>query len=172
MSIISRAQPRAQRSKAIQLPEAPMLLTPGGAKRLQNEIEYLKRVRLPTVIDWMRDLASDGFDDDVSEYERARSEHEHLRWRIREIDKQLASSEVLVDPIGAQVVQLGSRVTVTDGDTVEIYRLVGRAEADPSQGYISDQSPLGNAILGRRTGDRLVVQTPDGPVEFRVVEII
>ncbi len=171
MSVIGHIQTRAQKIRADQLPE-PSVLTQEGVRRLQNEIEYLQRIRLPVLVDWIHDLTSEGLDDDVGEYERARSEFEYLQRRIRYINNQLALAVILVDPVDAQVAQLGSRVTVLDNEMEATYRIVGGAEADPSRGFISDQSPLGNAVLGRCKGDRVEVQTPDGPVEFRVVEII
>jgi transcription elongation factor GreA len=146
-------------------------LTPEGAARLREELERLQTERLPKVTAWLSDAMADGFEDeDVTELEEARSELSFIEGRIRSLQSLLASAEVLAEPETKDVVQLGSRVTVVEGDAEpETYRIVSPAEADPLSGYISHVSPLGKALIGRQVGDQVVVASPDGPIEFRIV---
>lgn len=148
-------------------------LTPEGAARLREELERLQTERLPKVTAWLSDAMADGFEDeDVTELEEARSELSFIEGRIRSLETLLASAEVLAEPETKDVVQLGSRVTVVEGDAEpETYRIVSPAEADPLSGFISHVSPLGKALIGRQVGDQVVVASPDGPIEFRVVEL-
>jgi len=148
-------------------------LTPEGAARLREELERLQTERLPKVTAWLSDAMADGFEDeDVTELEEARSELSFIEGRIRSLETLLASAEVLAEPETKDVVQLGSRVTVVEGDSEpETYRIVSPAEADPLSGFISHVSPLGKALIGRQVGDQVVVASPDGPIEFRVVEL-
>ncbi len=148
-------------------------LTPEGAARLRDELERLQTERLPKVTAWLSDAMADGFEDeDVTELEEARSELSFIEGRIRSLQSLLSSAEVLAEPETNDVVQLGSVVTVVEGEAEpETYRIVSPAEADPLSGYISHVSPLGKALIGRQVGDQVVVASPDGPIEFRIVEL-
>ena len=148
-------------------------LTPEGVDRLRQELDNLQQVRLPKVTAWLSEAMADGFEEeDVTELEEARSELSFVEGRIRKLAALLRSAEVLREPESTDVVQLGSRVTVVEsGEEPETYRLVSPAEADPTSGYISDASPLGKALIGHQAGDVVVVASPDGPIEFRVVGI-
>ncbi len=148
-------------------------LTPEGAARLREELERLQTERLPKVTEWLTDAMADGFEDeDVTELEEARSELAFVEGRIRSLQTLLSSAEMLAEPEAKDVAQLGSRVTVVEGDAEpETYRIVSPAEADPLSGYISNVSPLGKALLGRQVGDQVIVSSPDGPIEFRIVDL-
>jgi transcription elongation factor GreA len=148
-------------------------LTPEGAARLREELERLRTERLPKVTAWLSDAMADGFEDeDVTELEEARSELSFIEGRIRSLESLLSSADVLAEPESKDVVQLGSRVTVVEGDAEpETYRIVSPAEADPLSGYISHVSPLGRALIGRQVGEQVVVASPDGPIEFRIVDL-
>lgn len=91
--------------------------------------------------------------------------------RIRNLEALLTSAQLLEDSQCTDLVELGSRITVASGDSVETYRLVTRAEADPSSRRISTQSPLGRALLGHSVGDQVLVQAPDGPIQWRILSI-
>lgn len=149
-------------------------LTPEGVERLQRELESLLQVRLPKVTAWLSDALADGFEDeDVTELEEARSELSFVEGRIRSIESLLRGAEMLEEPDTKDVVLLGSRVTVIEGDyEPETYRIVSPAEADPLNGFISNASPLGKALMGHQVGDRVMVQSPDGPTEFRIDAIL
>jgi transcription elongation factor GreA len=154
--------------------EEPVLLTPEGVARLEEELENLINVRLPKVTAWLSDALADGFEEeDVTELEEARSELSLIEGRIRKLQTLLASAEVLEEPESKDTIQIGSRVTIVerDADEPETYRIVSPAEADPLAGFISHVSPLGRALIGRSVGDVVAVNTPQGQIEFRIEEI-
>jgi transcription elongation factor GreA len=166
-------QPSRRESSEIAT-EEPVLLTPEGVARLEEELDHLINVRLPKVTAWLSDALADGFEEeDVTELEEARSELSLIEGRIRKLQILLSSAEVLQDPETTDVVQIGSRVTVveTDVEEPETYRIVSPAEADPLTGYISHVSPLGRALIGQSVGDVVTVKTPQGQIEFRIEEI-
>jgi len=119
------------------------------------------------------DALSEGFEDeDVTELEEARSELSLIEGRIRSLENVLASVEYLPEPGNTETVEMGSWVTVVEGNyEPETYRIVSPAEADPLDGFISYVSPLGKALMGHRAGDQVVISAPDGAIEFRIVKI-
>lgn len=166
-----RTPPRKEPGDALRL--SVTYLTPEGEARLRQELWRLQHERLPKVTAWLSDALSEGFEDeDVTELEEARSELSFIEGRIRSLEGLLATAEHLQEPENKETVQLGSRVTIVEGDfEPETYRIVSPAEADPLNGYISDLSPLGKALIGHQAGDRVVVSSPDGPIEFFITDI-
>jgi transcription elongation factor GreA len=147
-------------------------LTPDGRDKLQSELDYLTSVRRVEVADAIREAKLDG---DVSEnagYEEAKRQQAFLEGRIMTLEGMLKSA-VLIEPDGASDdVVLGSRVTVSEeGFEPESYAIVGSAEANPGDGRISNESPLGKALMGHRVGDRVSFDTPGGPVEVEILAI-
>jgi transcription elongation factor GreA len=147
-------------------------LTPDGRDKLQSELDYLTSVRRVEVADAIREAKLDG---DVSEnagYEEAKRQQAFLEGRIMTLESMLKSA-VLIQPDGASDnVILGSQVTVAEeGFDPESYTIVGSAEANPGDGRISNESPLGKALMGHRVGDRVSFDTPGGPVEVEILAI-
>jgi len=147
-------------------------LTPDGRDKLQSELDYLTSVRRVEVADAIREAKLDG---DVSEnagYEEAKRQQAFLEGRIMTLEGMLKSA-VLIQPDGASDnVVLGSQVTVSEeGFEPESYAIVGSAEANPGDGRISNESPLGKALMGHRVGDRVSFDTPGGPVEVEILAI-
>jgi transcription elongation factor GreA len=148
-------------------------LTPEGRAKLEEELRHLKEVRRPQVAEMIRDAKEAG---DISEnagYDEAKEQQAFLEARIRHVEDILKRAEVIRSPGNGDVIAIGSRVTVAeDGAGPESFRIVGSAEADPTQGLISNESPLGRALLGKRPGDDAQIRTPDGDtLIFRVIEI-
>ncbi|MEN8097640.1 MAG: GreA/GreB family elongation factor [Chloroflexota bacterium] len=150
-----------------------VLLTPEGAARLRVELDKLKNVRLPKVTAWLSDALSEGFEDeDVTEMEKAREELSMIQVRINGLESTLAAMVELKKPENNDMVQLGSTVTISEGDQEpETYQLVTPAEADPLSGCISHVSPLGRELLGRQVGDEVQIGTPNGSLSFKVLSI-
>lgn len=148
-------------------------LTREGWDRLHRELDCLRTDRLPTVTAWLADALSDGYRDEyVTEVEEMRSELSIIGDRIRVLEKLLAAAELLHDPDTTDTVQIGSQVTVVEeGFDPESYRIVSPIEADPSSGFVSHASPLGQALMGRTIGDQVEIKAPDGPVTFRITGI-
>lgn len=145
-------------------------LTPEGYKKLEEELEHLKNVRRPEVAAAIHEAKMDG---DVSEnagYEEAKRQQGFLEGRIITVETMLRNA-VLIETNGASdTVILGSRVTVVeDGFDPETYTIVGSAEANPGDGRISNESPLGKALMGHRVGDLVSFKAPGGIVEMKLI---
>jgi transcription elongation factor GreA len=147
-------------------------LTPEGYTKLEEELLYLKNVRRPEVAAAIHEAKMDG---DVSEnagYEEAKRQQAFLEGRIITVETMLKSA-VLIETEGpSDTVILGSRVTVVeDGFDPETYTIVGSAEANPGDGRISNESPLGKALIGRKVDDMVTFKTPGGQVEMKLISI-
>jgi len=149
-------------------------LTPEGFKALEEELEYLLTVRRQEVAARLHDALGEGELIENAELEEARREQAFLEGRIIELEEQLRKAEIISKPTGDNgVVSLGNTVLVReDGvEADEEYLVVGSAEADPRKGRISNESPLGRALIGKRVGDNAVVQAPAGDIVFEIISI-
>jgi transcription elongation factor GreA len=149
-----------------------VFLTAEGLRKLEEELDYLTSVRRPEVADAIREAKMDGDVMENAGYEEAKRQQAFLEGRIRTIEALLKSA-VLIDSSGSkEAVTLGTRVTVVEtGLEPESYTIVGSAEANPAQGRISNESPLGRALMGHRKGDRVTFQTPGGPIEMEILRL-
>lgn len=155
----------------------PYLLTPDGLKRLTEELEHLRTTKREEVADRLHRALEDGQDDDFvdnADLEAARNELSFLEGRIMELENILRNYQLIdEEKAPGDRVRIGSYVTVVEVgfDTEERYHLVGPAEADPAAGRISNESPLGKALLGAKAGVVVKANAPGGVVEFKVVKI-
>lgn len=147
-------------------------LTREGLKKLEEELEFLRTTRRAQVAERLHNAQEDGELIENAEYEDAKNEQAFVEGRILTLETML-SNAVIIDQHGSNdVVNLGCRVTVKEsGTSTEEYLLVGAAEANPKQGRISNESPLGRALLGRRVGDEVKVHAPAGSLTFRIMKI-
>lgn len=155
----------------------PHLLTPDGLEKLTIELRHLTSTGREEVAERLQRAFEDGQDDDFvdnAELEAARNAQSFLEGRILELEEILKNYQ-LIDENGGphDRVRVGDWVTVSeDGiDENERYHLVGAAEANPTEGRISNESPLGKSLLGAKVGDQVRVNAPGGLLEFRVVKI-
>ncbi len=147
-------------------------LTREGYEKLEAELEYLRTVRRQEVAHRLHEALAEGDLLENAELEAARNEQAFVEGRILELETLLGSAEIIEENNAGEVVGLGSRVTIAEGDgPPETYHIVGSAEASPSEGKISYESPLGRALMGRRVGDEVTVNAPDGLLVFRILEI-
>ena len=147
-------------------------LTPEGKRKLEEELEYLRTVKRQEVARNLRAAIEEGDLSENAGYEESKRQQALLEGRIREVEALLANARILEEKQGSEVVSLGSRVTIVEeGGSPETYQIVGPAEADPFQGRISNESPLGRELLGHRLGDIVEVETPDGPIRFEIIAI-
>jgi transcription elongation factor GreA len=148
-------------------------LTPEGLKKLEDELEHLKTARRAEVAQRLHDAMAEGEIEENPEYEDAKNEQAFVEGRIMDIEQLLANAILIENKGPANEVRLGSRVSITEVGTrtPEHYVLVGSAEADPLNGRISNESPLGKALLGRKLNDQFQIQAPDGPIKFKVTNI-
>ncbi|HLF24729.1 MAG TPA: transcription elongation factor GreA [Anaerolineae bacterium] len=153
--------------------EQTTYLTRDGLKKLQDELEYLKTVKRQEVADRLHAAMDEGDIDENAEYDEAKNEQAFVEGRILTLEAMLKNYVLIEEtPKESDEVTLGSVITVVEGDNPpEKYHLVGAAEADPSKGRISNESPLGRALIGRRVGDTVQVSAPAGLLTFRIASI-
>ncbi len=154
----------------------PYLITPEGLQRLEEEQEYLKTTKRVQLAERITNALADGQDDDFvdnADLEAARNEQSFLEGRIIELEQILRNYQLIENQKKKDQVRVGSFVTVVEAgyDEKERYHLVGAAEADPLEGRISNESPLGVALLGSKKGETVKINAPSGFVEFKVVKI-
>lgn len=143
-------------------------------EELKQELNYLKTVREKEVADQIKEARSFGDLSENSEYDEAKNEQGKLYSRIAEIENILANCSVIEETDSdPDTVRLGSKITVMDTalEEEESYQVVGSQEADPMNGRISEESPFGKALLGKRVGDTVIVDAPAGNIEYKVVSI-
>lgn len=152
----------------------PVPLTPEGKRKLEEELAYLVNVRRPEVAEKIHSAKMDGDIMENAGYEAAKEEQAMLEGRIAYLENLLRHVVLIENDGQSATVQLGSVVTIQEEgqDDLETYVIVGAAEADPTAGRISNESPLGKALMGRKVGDRVTVMAPGGQVRFilRAVE--
>jgi transcription elongation factor GreA len=149
-------------------------LTKEGFEKLQDELDYLRTVKRQEVADRLHEAMEGGELIENAEYEAAKNEQAFVEGRIQELEMLLATARVIDDDKKkrADSVQVGSTVTIQeDGYEEETYTIVGAAEANPRDGKISNESPIGKAILGHRAGDEVQVEAPDGSYKVRIIKI-
>lgn len=153
--------------------EQPTFLTREGLKKLEEELDYLRTVRRQEVARRLHEALQEGEVLENAEYEDAKNEQAFVEGRILMLETLLNNAILIEEEGPADHVRIGSRVTIVEeGDgTKETYRLVGSAEADPRQGLISNESPLGRALIGHKVGDVVTVNAPAGVLTFRIVAI-
>ena len=153
--------------------DKPVFLTPEGRAKLEAELKMLREVRRPEVAERIRVSKEFTDTDDNAEFEEAKNEQAFVEGRILTLEKMLAHA-VMIDANSNQhdAVRLGSSVTVlTDDGETENYVIVGSAEVDPVHGKISNESPVGRALLGKRIGDSLEVKIPAGTLHLKISAI-
>lgn len=147
-------------------------ITADGEKKLREELVNLRTVRRQEVAQRLHEAMEGGELIDNAEYEAAKNEQAFVEGRILELEHMLAVATLIEPTEKSGVVTIGSTVTVKqDGKKREIYTIVGAAEANPKEGLISNESPLGQALLNHAVGDEVEVKAPAGVLRFRIVKI-
>lgn len=148
-----------------------LILTPEGYLALEEELNELKTVRRPEIINAIKDARAQGDLSENADYDAARAEQAQVEAKIKELEYRLEHSEIAQ---GAKkgVISVGSTVTVKDEDDDEdTYKIVGSAEADSFSNKISNESPLGKALLGHKEGEKVMVEAPNGSYEIEIVSV-
>lgn len=153
--------------------EKKNLMTYEGLKKLEDELQDLKVNRRKEVAQKIKEAREQGDLSENAEYDAAKDEQRDIEARIEEIEKILKNAEVADDEFGAGVINLGSTVTVYDCEFDEeiIFRLVGSTEAKSLENKISNESPLGKALIGKVAGDEVEVETPSGMMKYKVINV-
>ncbi|NLM27780.1 MAG: transcription elongation factor GreA [Clostridiaceae bacterium] len=151
-----------------------IFLTYEGLRKLEDELEYLKGERRKEIAERIRQALTFGDIAENSEYDEAKSEQAQNEIRILQLENMLKYATVIdEDEIDTDAVRLGTRVKVYDMEYDEEvdYHIVGSTEADPAQYKISNDSPVGRALLGKKAGDIVEVAVPDGTVKMKILKI-
>ena len=149
-------------------------VTDDGLKKLQDELEHLKTVGRTDIAEKIKVARGYGDLSENSEYDDAKNEQAKIEARIQELEAMLTNVEIIKDIKGAtKTVVVGVKVKVYDEefDEEEEYYVVGSTEADPASNKISDESPVGRALLGHKVGDVVSVEVPAGEIKLKIVKI-
>ena len=152
----------------------PIIVTEEGLKKLQEELEYLKTTKRKEVVEAIRVALSFGDLSENSEYDEAKTEQGKTESRINELEEMLKHVKVVSGKeVKSDTVSVGNLVKVYDLDFDEEleYSVVGSTEANPALGRISDQSPIGKAIIGAKVGDTVTFATPGGEASLKILKI-
>jgi transcription elongation factor GreA len=152
--------------------EEPTYITPEGLEKLKAELEHLINDRRPEIAERIKRAKAEGDISDSSGYEDAKQQQAFLEGRIMTVRNMIRNAEIIETPESTDEVSLGSRVVVQqDGGPSEEFLVVGAAEADPISGRISNESPLGSALMGHAVGEEVTVHAPNGDIQFEILEI-
>ena len=149
-------------------------LTKEGYQKLQEELDYLRSAKRQEVANRLHEAMEGGELIENAEYEAAKNEQAFVEGRIQELDLLLASAKIIEDngKKKSDIVQLGSKVTLKEGNfEAETFTIVGAAEANPREGKISNESPIGKAILNHKIGDTVKVETPGGTYNVKILKV-
>ncbi|HRW05479.1 MAG TPA: transcription elongation factor GreA [Caldilineaceae bacterium] len=153
--------------------DQPVYLTEEGLQKVKEELEYLTTTRRREVAQMIAEAKAEG---DISEnagYDEAKTAQGFLEGKIRELENTLKRAQVIKEEGKKNVVSLGRTVVMREvgTDFDETYTIVGSLEADPVNGRISNESPIGKALLGKKVGNKVKVESPGGQIEFQIVKI-
>ena len=150
----------------------PLYLTPEGKEKIERELEILVNEKRPDLARRLRSAIQKGDLSENAEYIAAKEEQGFLEGKIQELQAILGQAVLVEDSGEKGVISIGKRVVVEEnGRPQETYSLVGAKEADPRNGKISNESPIGRALMGKRVGEIAVAKTPAGEIEFKIIEI-
>ncbi|MCA9376058.1 MAG: transcription elongation factor GreA [Candidatus Doudnabacteria bacterium] len=149
----------------------PVFLTPEGLKKLEQELEQLKGPERKEIADRIRVALQQGDLSENAEYQEAKEAQALNEQRIVEMEEKVKQAKVIRKSTGTNV-RLGSTVEIeSDEFGAQTYSIVGAHEANPSEGRISNESPIGAALIGHEKGDKVMVQTPGGEMEYKIKTI-
>ncbi|HZJ57882.1 MAG TPA: transcription elongation factor GreA [Clostridia bacterium] len=150
------------------------LLTPEGVTKLEQELNFLKTVRRRQIAERIKQAIAFGDLSENSEYDEVKNEQAFIEGRIVTLENMLRNARIIDDEdISTDVVSIGSTVKILDIEFDEVmeYTIVGSAEADPGQNKISNESPVGRALIGQQVNSIVDVSVPDGIIKLKILEI-
>lgn len=150
------------------------VMTYGGLKKLEEELEFLKTVKRKEITEKIKVALSFGDLSENSEYDEAKNEQAFVEGRIIQLENMLRNAEIVDESeIQTDVVNIGSVVKIKDFefDEEEEFKIVGSAEADPMKNKISNESPVGKGLMGRKVGETVEIPIPDGVSKYKILEI-
>jgi transcription elongation factor GreA len=152
--------------------DKPMYVTRKGLADLEKELAYLRTVKRPLTVEQMQEAKGNGDWMDQTEYMLVEAEMAFIDGRIQELQHMIDHAQLIQPGNQDNLVNIGDTVTIETGDgEVEQYTIVGAAEANPSAGFISNESPLGHALLDHKVGDEVIFHAPAGEIFCRILAI-
>jgi len=154
--------------------ENQVYLTPEGVEKLRQELDHLVNVKRPALAERLHHAIQQGDLSENADYQTAKEEQGFMEGRIQQLESMLLDAVIIEqEQRPKHMVGLGSRVTVIEEgeDGPETFVIVGAAESDPSDGRISNESPLGRALMTRKVGERVTVHTPSGEMAFKILAL-
>ncbi len=151
-----------------------VILTREGLKELQDKLENLKSVGRKEAAEKLKVARSFGDLSENSEYDEAKSEQAKLEAEIIDLETMISRAKIMEMDISTETVHIGSVVTIketTRGAKERVFHITGFAQANPAEGKISDESPVGKALMGHKVGDKVVVEAPRGEMTYKIVKI-
>lgn len=151
-----------------------ILLTYEGLKKLEEELEYLKGEKRKEIAERIKQALAFGDISENSEYDEAKNEQAQNEVRIMQLENMLKNATIIdEDEVDTQVVNLGTKVKIRELKTKEEfeYLIVGSTEADPAEAKISNESPVGSALIGHKVGDTVEVEVPGGKLKYKIIDI-
>lgn len=153
------------------MPDSQSVLTREGYDRIQRELDELKNVKRKEIASRIQEAKELGDLSENAEYAEAKNDQAFVEGRIAELENLLKTATIVETPKDSNVVHVGSRVTVRIQGVSRTFTIVGSNEADPTNGKISNQSPIGIAFIGRRSGEAVSVSAPGGVSEYLIESI-
>ncbi len=147
------------------------LLTQEGLLKLNEELKHLINDKRKEVIERIREAAAHGDLSENADYAQAREEQSFIEGRIQEIEDMIKNAEIITASTQHNNVTIGSKIRVMVNGEERTYTIVGSNEANPSEGKISNESTVGKTLLGKKIGDKVLVETPAGEKEYEIVGI-
>jgi transcription elongation factor GreA len=153
--------------------EQKSYLTPEGLEAIQRELDELINVRRPDIAQKLKEAVAQGDLKENADYHDAKERQSFIEGRIAELEETIRSAVVIEKSDSTDSVQIGNTVTIREVGTKEdeTYKLVGSKEANAAEGKISNESPIGSALMGKKKGDKVLVKTPGGEIEFKIRKI-
>ena len=152
--------------------DRPVYVTEKGKVDLEDELKRLQEVERPRIIDLLHEVKSGGDWMENTEQMMAEDELAFVDRRIQELEDMVADSEIIQPDDDNSIANIGDTVEIQDEDgEIETYRIVGVAESSPAEGLISNESPMGKALLGRKVGEEVTVVAPVGKIKFRIIAV-
>lgn len=150
-----------------------VILSKEYLEKLEDELEYLKTIRRPEIAEKIKIARSFGDLSENADYDEAKNEQGEIESRIAKVENMIRNAKTIEVDENSDEVGVGNTVTVHDEEFDETmdYKIVGTAESDPLKGFISNESPVGAALLGKKVNDRVEVSTPNGKMYFTIKDI-
>jgi transcription elongation factor GreA len=149
----------------------PTYLSKEGLTKLRSELDEMISVKRPEVANRIHDAKEHGDLSENAEYEDAKNEQAFVEGKIQTLEALIKNATIIDENHSTEHVQIGSTVSVESPDGSETFTIVGSAEAKPGEGRISNESPVGRALLGKRKGDKILVRVPAGDFSYKIVSI-